>query len=1049
MRKMNVAFWISIAFIVIGHIVPWGTPIRSLIFSFQMPLLFVVAGFHMKEASSVKELLRQIKTDIKYLAIPYILFHVADGLLGIMMYGETVDFTIWIDKLLWASGVSYKEHLAIGAIWILNVLFWSKTIFLILQLIVPKRFNGICCGAIAVVGYMLGTQETWLILSFDVVMVVVFYLYIGSQLQKILELIEKYHILIAAVLGVWLLPWSRGLYIEFAFRHYPWFLLCLIQSLGGVICVILLGKEIQSHIKLSGIINISEKYAIMILGIHHLSGKFSWLWGRGVFYDCVYNLVFLFSLPVIAVCVKKWLGKSRERWEQAFLTVMSIYIIKLFCDTTMFVFPWPRYFDFLLRIAAVAIVWAGLCEKTWKREWKTFLLIGAGVAFTLSCLSNGYMFLFDMALFMIGAAEISYEKILRYYCIYGVIILGLAILGALTGCIKDLIYSGSRHSFGIVYPTDFAAHIVYLFLAIWVVFRKIPAKLMAIIMGALSFFLYYYCIARCGAIVMGISAVAVLVVERIELREISGKPIRKIVKALDWLIIVWMPLCAAAIIDMSVKYSNEKPFLESVNKWISSRLFLAHNAIEQYGIKAFGTAFEMTGGGSDTVSRSGYNFVDSSYCMILLRYGVVILLIICILYMRTTRQAAKQGNRRLSMALALIATHSVIEHHLTEMAYNPFVLLAFAELFPKGSHYAIKEEPYGKEKYFTWFVYGVAGILVLAGLPKILSYIRTMVTLLRLNIPSRNILYILGMLGILFISIMVVKKIAMLLVTCIHRQKPDKKVVVACLLYIALGVRTIMIFETVLKAGSKDFVETLNCGTQIIKEIRENKDIDQEKIKICVDDIPELYERKVGDIKNPVLTGASLASQPDVVLLTNIENDLYILTDWGFLFGELSDQQGIYTKNEEIVKILEEQGVKMWNHYSVKKAVDMQAMAQANGLELSDTKGLLIEGPESSLIHGPWVTVYKGRLQVDYRIKLLDSTTETGEVAKIRLSAEAGRDILQEKSINREDFDENGLCVATLEQGMQSREGVEFLLFANEGTVLEIEGITYGKNNQS
>ena len=103
--KMNVAFWISVICIIVGHIVPWGTPIRSLMFSFQMPLLFVLTGFRTKEISSSNELLRQIKMDIKYLLIPYILFHVMDSLFGIMMYGETVDLTVWIDKLLWASGV--------------------------------------------------------------------------------------------------------------------------------------------------------------------------------------------------------------------------------------------------------------------------------------------------------------------------------------------------------------------------------------------------------------------------------------------------------------------------------------------------------------------------------------------------------------------------------------------------------------------------------------------------------------------------------------------------------------------------------------------------------------------------------------------------------------------------------------------------------------------------------------------------------------------------------------------------------------------------------
>ncbi|MCI9501070.1 MAG: acyltransferase [Hungatella sp.] len=1047
--KMNVAFWISVICIIVGHIVPWGTPIRSLMFSFQMPLLFVLTGFRTKEISSSNELLRQIKMDIKYLLIPYILFHVMDSLFGIMMYGETVDLTVWIDKLLWASGVGYKEHPAIGAIWILNVLFWSKTIFLVIQLVIPKHFDGIVCGIVAVVGYILGRQELWLILSLDIAMVVVFYLYIGSQLQKIIALFEKCRKLIVIALGIWLLLWQGGMYIEFASRHYPLFLLLLLQSLCGAICVMLLSEKVEQYLKLPETIGVLEKYVVMVLGIHHLSGKFSWLWGHGVFYDCVYNLFFLFSLTAIAAFTKKWLGKLRERWEQAYLIVLSAYIIRLFCDTTKFVFPWPRYFDIFLRIMAVIIIWAGLSERIWNRDWKTCLLVGTGVAFTLSCFSNGYMFLFDIALFTIGAMDISYERILKYYCIYGVIILSLAISGALTGCIRDLIYSGSRHSFGVVYPTDFAAHIVYLLLAVWVVFRKIPAKLMAIMMGVLSFFLYHYCRARCGAIVMGISAIAVLVIERIELREISGKPIRKIVKWLDWLIIIWMPLAAASIVDMSVKYNSEDSRLEAINRWISSRLYLAHNAIDKYGIKAFGTAFDMTGGGSDTVSRSSYNFVDSSYCMILLRYGVVILLVICVLYIWTTKQAAKQGNRRLSMALALIATHSIIEHHLTELAYNPFLLLAFTEMLPKGGHYAIKEEAEKKEKYFIWLMYGIVGVLVLAGLPRILSYTRTIVTLLQLNIPSRNILYIFGVLSILLICAMALNKTVMLLLAYICGRKPDRKMVTVCMLYMATGVGTIMFLESVFKMKSEGFGETLDRGSQIIEEIRENENTDRAKIKICVDDIPELYERKIGGITNPVLTGASLASQPDIVLLTNIENDLYILTDQGYLFGELSDQQGIYTKDENVVKILEDHGIKMQNHYSVKKDVNLREMAEANNLELSEDEGLLIEGPESSLIHGPWVTIYKGRLQVDYRIKLLESAAETGEVAKIRLSAEAGGNILQEKSINREDFDENGFYVATLEQGMQSKEGVEFLLFANEGTVLEIEQITYGKNNQS
>ncbi|MCI8983228.1 MAG: acyltransferase family protein [Hungatella sp.] len=1048
-EQTDTAFLISIICLIVGHAVPGGTSIRNLMFSFQMPLLFILIGLKMKKVNFSSELSDQLKADFKYLVIPYVLFHVADSLLGILFYGETVDIVVWVKKLIWASGVAYKDYPSIGVLWIINILFWAKTLFSMIQLIIPERFRGITCVSIAIIGYMLGMRQRWLILSLDVAMVVVFYLYIGSQINRILNIFDRHRLLIAAAFGVWIILWDKGLYLEFAARYYPSFVLTVMESLCGSVCVMLFSRQLNRYLGISRLAYDIEKYAIIMLAMHHISGRFAQLWGRGVFYDCFFSLFFVLSMTAMVAFAKSWLEKSSERRERAYLVVLNLYIIRVFFNTIMLAFPWPWHFDTLLRIAVVIIVCTRVIEHKWVRDKRLFVFVAMGSSFVLSCFSNGYIFLVDIVLFIIGAIDIPYKKILKSYCICGGVIMGLAISSALTGATKDLIYSGSRHSFGVVYPTDFAAHVVFLLLAVWVTFRKIPNRVMAVLMGVLSFFLYHYCRARCGAIVMGLSAIAVLLIERIELREISGKATRKIVKWLDWLIIFWMPLCAASIVDMSVKYSSEDLRLEAINKWISSRLYLAHNAIDKYGIKAFGTAFEMIGGGNDTVSRGGYNFVDSSYCMILLQYGVVILVVICILYMWTTRRAAYVGNRRLSMAMALIAIHSIIEHHLTDLAYNPFLLVAFAELAHTGGNYAIKEKSEEKEKYFIWLVCGGIGILALMSFQKLLSYARTIITLLRLNIPSRNILYIVGILGISFISIMAIKKTILLLLAYVRGQKPNRKIVVACVLYMTAGVGTVMFLESVLRVKSENFTETLDRGTQIIEAIRENENIDQGKLKICVDDIPELYERRVGGITNPVLTGASLISQSDAILLTNIENDLYILTDGGFLFGELSNQQGIYTKNENVIKVLEDYGIKMQNHYSVRKDVDLLAMAVANGLELGETEGLLIEGPESSLIHGPWVTIYKGRLQVDYRIKLVRSVAETGEVAKVRLSAESGNTILQEKSINREDFDENGFYVATLEQGMQSKEGVEFLLFANEGTVLEIEQITYGKINQS
>ena len=83
----------------------------------------------------------------------------------------------------------------------------------------------------------------------------------------------------------------------------------------------------------------------------------------------------------------------------------------------------------------------------------------------------------------------------------------------------------------------------------------------------------------------------------------------------------------------------------------------------KYGIKLFGTAFDMIGGGNETIIRPGYNFVDSSFCMILVRYGWIVLLAVFLIYFIVERKALKAGDRKLMVAFALISVHSAIEHH--------------------------------------------------------------------------------------------------------------------------------------------------------------------------------------------------------------------------------------------------------------------------------------------------------------------------------------------------------------------------------------------------
>ncbi len=1051
MMMETTAFLLSIICIIIGHIVPWESPIRNVIYSFCMPFFFILVGSRIKKVNSHAKFWGQVKKDFWYLIVPYIVFHAADSLLGITLYGENIGVSFWVKKLLWASGGGASSHPLIGTIWILNALFWAKLGFYVIQLVFSKHFQGFVYLFCTCLSYILARQQQYWILSLDIVPIIIFYLYIGSQLQKILDYLNKYQTLTTAgALGIWIFLLNEGLYIDLASRHFPKFPFLILQSLCGCYCIIILITRIKDYFNFSGIKNYFnflditdklEKYVILILGMHHLSWRFSALWGRGTFLDCFYNIVFSFLTIIFALYIKKWIEHSYERWEYIFLVIVSIYFIRLFADTTLFFLPWPWHFDSLLRITSTIIVGMRFVCFGCKRSIKMILGVATSIIFMMSCFSNGYIFLWDLSILIFGAINISYKKILKVYSILGSIILGIAILAALTGSTKDLVYTNGRHSFGIVYPTDFAAHVVFLSLTIWVVLRKIPATVMAFIMVGLSFFLYHYCIARCGAIVMGLSAIAVLYIEQTESWKRDNKIIQWFAKTIDRILVIWMPLCAAIIVGLSIKYDSENVKLDAINKLISSRLYLANKAISEYGIKPFGTAFYMIGGGSDTVSRGGYNFVDSSYCMILLRYGAMVLAIVCILSIWTASNAVKSKNRRLLMALALISVHSMIEHHLLELAYNPFLLVAFSDL-SHDRDCESKQKTIKKETWQTLSVYTAIGVIGLIAMPRLLGYFRTIVTLQRLNDRTRYVLFIFGAFGISFISIALIKRTTALIVKRLNQTSIDKKELTSCCQYVILLFFIVASMERTLQKQSISFEESLEKGTQIIKELRKEED---SNLKICIDDIPELYERAVGNIENPILTGAGLAKETDIVLFTDKSKDIYLLTDKDFMFGELSQQQGIYTNSEKAIKIMEEQGIKLTDHYSIRREVDLQSMADANGLQQNEQGSLLIEGPEKSLIHGPWLTIYKGTLRIEYQLKLVDTQVESGEIATLRLSAESGQTILQEKPLNKEDFNENGVCTVAIDQSINSKEGLEFLLFAKDGTKLEVERISYEK----
>ena len=158
----------------------------------------------------------------------------------------------------------------------------------------------------------------------------------------------------------------------------------------------------------------------------------------------------------------------------------------------------------------------------------------------------------------------------------------------------------------------------------------------------------------------------------------SSRPVRGFL----WLSI---PILCVLSIVLHILYTPQSGFLTWLNGLISGRLYYGNIAIKDYGFTLFGQNIEMQGWGfnPDAWDRElGYYFVDCGWLSLALQYGIVTVCFVCAAFTVLSRRAAKEGGV-LPLVLFFLALTSVIDHHLFEFWFDPFLLLLNAVLCGK------------------------------------------------------------------------------------------------------------------------------------------------------------------------------------------------------------------------------------------------------------------------------------------------------------------------------------------------------------------------------
>lgn len=605
---------------------------------------------------------------------------------------------------------------------------------------------------------------------------------------------------------------------------------------------------------------------------------------------------------------EKIINKIRQIIDVLFLIVLAVFLAKKVFESSMLL---PELeFDFYYEINKI-IIWIIILKIifSWKEYKKVLpIILVSGVLVHLMYIVNEYEFQFYVWMLAIGAYNIPYKKIVKIFFWIIVTVLLLAGIAACTSIVLNLIFvkeSKLRYSFGMCYPTDYAAYVLFATFYGWIAYGKGKEKIMCFIFVIEALFFYKFCVAECSTIVALMAAVMTLYIYWCD----STVEKYNAFKNLVWLCEKYAYIiCATLIIPISLVYNSNNRFLAWVDSTLSGRLTLAKEVYDTYGIHAFGKFFRLYGfGGSEVFVYDKYLFVDSSYCLILLRYGWVMLVALAVLYICIIKKARNNGDEIMVSVLALVAVHSIIEHRFPYVDYNVFLLIWLCSFDNQKCLKKDENELKSYEKKYSMLALAIYLLVLILGFVKGISIIRTMVGIRFRAFTHKENAYIIY-------ALVIIMGIGLVIYGLCSAKRRNKRI--SLIVGLALNMCVVIYTASVLKYEYK-------LLDNYLEEHLDEKDIIQKAYEfgcsVYVDDIPDFYRHKGYDIEDKLFLANGLAEKKNVLFITTTGCEYHRLLNSGYAYIALDDYRAVYTDSMDLIYELVDKGYKSVRMFDYEK----------------------------------------------------------------------------------------------------------------------------------
>ncbi|AYG36892.1 hypothetical protein CFI14_16080 [Lactiplantibacillus pentosus] len=375
-----------------------------------------------------------------------------------------------------------------------------------------------------------------------------------------------------------------------------------------------------------------------------------------------------------------------------YLLGLSMYIFYSFLQTTLFSTIVPNVVFSLFKYGCLLLFSLSILTAKFSKQQILVVLFGVLLAI-LVFHNSGDSSALILIVFLLSSLNNDLSTVVRIYFVIALALTLGTIGSSLLGIIDNYSYvvnGSTRWAFGFLYTTDFAAHIFYLCLVFAYLVRKHINILYSLLPTLIGLVVFYFTRAKLDTILMIVITVALLFYKYGKL-EILKK---------GRLIISSTPFIMAIVsVGLSIAFMPNNGLFSAVDRVLTNRLAMGHLALYEYPIKFFGQYISQNGSGglsfqtglTSTGTNLSYFFIDSSYIKMLLAFGVVFFLIYLFGLSRTIYLNLISDKYMMPIILVIFCVSSVIDQHMLEVAYNPFLICIVTTQFWRHERLAVKK----------------------------------------------------------------------------------------------------------------------------------------------------------------------------------------------------------------------------------------------------------------------------------------------------------------------------------------------------------------------